>query len=56
MLEEIAHRDAALTEARDTLEMRVATRTSELEHEIEERRRAEASLLERTKLSQYLSR
>jgi PAS domain S-box-containing protein len=48
MLEEIAHRDAALTEARDTLEMRVATRTSELEHEIEERRRAEASLLERT--------
>src|SRR5258705_370672 len=48
MLEEIARRDAALTEARDTLGIRVATRTSELEHEVEERRRAEASLLERT--------
>jgi PAS domain S-box-containing protein len=48
MLEEIAQRDAALTDARDTLEVRVATRTSELEHEVEERRRAEASLLERT--------
>src|SRR5882762_5875311 len=45
MLEEIAQRDAALTDARDTLEIRVATRTSELEHEVEERRRAEASLL-----------
>src|SRR5712692_8756940 len=30
------------------LEIRVATRISELEHEVEERRRAEASLLERT--------
>src|SRR6267143_686436 len=48
MLEEIAQRDAALTDARDTLEIRVATRTSELEYEVEERRRAEASLLERT--------
>jgi len=48
MLEEIGQRDAALTEARDTLEIRVATRTRELEHEIDERRRAEASLLERT--------
>src|SRR6266850_232311 len=48
MLEEIAQRDAALTDARDTLEIRVAARTSELEHEVEERRRAEASLLERT--------
>ncbi len=41
MLEEIAQRDAALTEARDTLEIRVAKRTTELEHEVEERRRAE---------------
>jgi two-component system sensor histidine kinase/response regulator len=48
MLDEIARRDAALIEARNTLEIRVATRTSELEHEVEERRRAEASLLERT--------
>ena len=48
MLEEIAQRDAALSDVRDTLEIRVATRTSELEHEVEERRRAEASLLERT--------
>jgi len=48
MLEEIAQRDSALTDARDTLEIRVAARTSELEHEVEERRRAEASLLERT--------
>ena len=48
MLEEIAQRDAALTDARDTLEIRVAQRTTELEYEIEERRRAEAALNERT--------
>jgi methyl-accepting chemotaxis protein len=36
MLEEIAQRDAALTEARDTLEIRVAKRTTELEHAVEE--------------------
>ncbi|HEY4818353.1 MAG TPA: PAS domain S-box protein [Candidatus Acidoferrum sp.] len=48
MLDEISQRDAALTEARDTLEVRVTTRTNELEFEVEERRRAEASLLERT--------
>jgi two-component system, sensor histidine kinase and response regulator len=43
MLEEIAQRDAALTEARGSLEIRVAKRTAELEHEVEERRRAEAA-------------
>ena len=55
MLEEIAHRDAALTDARDTLEIRVATRTSELEHEVEERRRAVASLKESEELFRTLS-
>jgi PAS domain S-box-containing protein len=48
MLEEISQRDAALTEARDTLEIRIAKRTAELEHEVEERRRAEVALIERT--------
>jgi len=48
MLEAIGQRDAALTEARDTLEIRVAERTTELEHEVEERRRTETALTERT--------
>jgi two-component system sensor histidine kinase/response regulator len=48
MLEEIQRREAALKEARDALELRVATRTSELELEVKERRRAEQSLRERT--------
>ncbi len=48
MLEEIERRDAALSEARDALELRVAARTRELETEIEERRRAEEALRHRT--------
>ena len=48
MLDEMAQRDAALTEARDTLEMRVVARTAELELEVAERRRAQDSLNERT--------
>jgi len=48
MLEEIERRDIALTQARDSLEHRVADRTRELETEISERREAENSLRERT--------
>ena len=48
MLDEIEQRDAALGEARDTLEMRVEARTAELELEVAERRRAQESLNERT--------
>jgi two-component system sensor histidine kinase/response regulator len=48
MLDEIEKRDAALNEARGVLELRVATRTGELEMEIKERRRAEQDLQQRT--------
>jgi len=48
MLDEIQRRDAALNEARDVLEIRVAARTSELEMEVKERRHAEQELQQRT--------
>jgi len=48
MLEEIECRDAALREARDTLETRVIERTHQLEEEVALRRSAESSLQERT--------
>jgi two-component system sensor histidine kinase/response regulator len=48
MLDEIKRRDAALNEARDVLELRVAARTGELEMEVKERSRAEQELQQRT--------
>src|SRR2546428_1678804 len=48
MLDEIERRDAALNEARDVLELRVAARTGELEMEVKERRRTEQELQQRT--------
>jgi PAS domain S-box-containing protein len=48
MLEQIERRDAALSEARDALEVRVAARTSQLEMEVKERRRTEHELQQRT--------
>src|SRR5437016_1733564 len=46
MLEQIQQRDAALQEARDELEKRVAGRTFELQQEIVERKRAERALFQ----------
>ncbi len=48
MLEEIERRDAALREARDNLELRVAERTRELKEGIHHRRQVEQALRERT--------
>jgi PAS domain S-box-containing protein len=50
MLDEIERRDADLTEARDTLELRVEERTIELETENAVRQRTELALRERTNL------
>jgi two-component system sensor histidine kinase/response regulator len=48
MLDEIKRRDTALNEARDVLEPRVAARTTDLEMQVKERRRAEHELQQRT--------
>src|SRR6266581_3889710 len=48
MLDEIEQRDSALREAQDSLEARVSERTTELEDEVRQRRRAEEDLRERT--------
>jgi two-component system sensor histidine kinase/response regulator len=48
MLDEIQRRDEALQEAHDVLELRVAARTSELEREVNERRKTEEVLKRRT--------
>jgi two-component system sensor histidine kinase/response regulator len=55
MLNEISRRDAALVEARDQLEMRVAARTHELETEIGERQRAEFALRKSEQMFRTLS-
>src|SRR6266852_827897 len=48
MLDEIERRDAALNDARDALELRVAARTRDLEMQVKERRHAEQELQQRT--------
>ena len=48
MLDEIERRDLALNEARNVLELRVAARTTDLEMQVRERRRAEQELQLRT--------
>ena len=55
MLQEIQKREQALVEARDTLELRVAQRTTELEQEITEKRKAEISLRESEELFRTVS-
>ncbi len=55
MLAEIQKREHALVEARDTLELRVASRTAELEQEINEKRKAERSLRESEELFRTVS-
>ena len=55
MLAEIQKREHALVEARDTLELRVASRTAELEQEVNEKRKAERSLRESEELFRTVS-
>ena len=55
MLQEIQKREHALVEANDTLELRVAERTRELEQEIFEKRKAEQSLRESEELFRTVS-
>jgi len=55
MLQEIQKREHALVEANDTLELRVAERTRELEQEIVEKRKAEQSLRESEELFRTVS-
>ncbi|HLK04599.1 MAG TPA: PAS domain S-box protein [Candidatus Acidoferrum sp.] len=55
MLQEIQKREQALVEANDTLELRVAARTHELEQEIAEKRRAERSLRDSEELFRTVS-
>jgi len=55
MLQEIQKREYALVEANDTLELRVAERTRELEQEIFEKRKAEQSLRESEELFRAVS-
>ena len=55
MLQEIQKREHALVDANDTLELRVAERTRELEQEIFEKRKAEQSLRESEELFRTVS-
>ena len=55
MLDEISKRDAELVEARNSLELRVAERTRELQVEINERKRAEVALRESESLFRTMS-
>jgi two-component system, sensor histidine kinase and response regulator len=55
MLQEIQKRERALVEANDTLELRVAERTRELEQEIADKRKAEGSLRESEELFRAVS-